>query len=84
MIDAKELVRSRNKCSVLHIAVGFAGVILASAVILLSAPKAAQATPKYAQETGLPCSQCHVSAAGGSALKPFGKKFQANGHKVAK
>lgn len=56
--------------------------LLFAATILVVAPREAAATPAYAQQTGLPCGQCHVNPAGGGKLKPFGEKFQANGHKL--
>lgn len=38
-------------------------------------PSGAQATPEYAQQTKLECSECHVEAAGGSRLTEKGEKF---------
>jgi hypothetical protein len=42
----------------------------------------AAATPVFAQQTGLPCGQCHENPAGGGKLKEFGQKFHANGNKL--
>jgi hypothetical protein len=61
--------------------------IVASAVLVLLAgvtvmPRAANALPTYAQQTGKACGFCHQNAAGGGALKPAGEKFKANGHKL--
>ena len=53
---------------------------LFAAATLASGPAAA--TPQYAAQTKRPCGQCHVNAAGGGALKPFGQKFKDNGHKL--
>ena len=47
-------------------------------------PRQAQALPKYAAQTGLPCGRCHVNPAGGGPRTKFGKAFAANGHKVKK
>ncbi len=45
-------------------------------------PRPAAALPAYAQQTGLPCSKCHVNAAGSGPRTAFGNAFAANGHKV--
>jgi hypothetical protein len=45
-------------------------------------PRPADATPQFAQQTKLPCGQCHANPSGGGALKSFGQKFKANGYKV--
>jgi hypothetical protein len=57
--------------------------LLAAATITLS-PGEAQATVKYAEETGLPCGKCHVNPGGGGKRTAFGDAFVANGHKVPK
>ena len=54
--------------------------VLVTATSFASRP--ATAKPEYAAQTKLPCGQCHVSPAGGGALKPFGQKFKDNGHKL--
>ena len=53
--------------------------IIMAAIVL---PRNAAATPVFAQQTGLPCGQCHENPAGGGKLKEFGQKFQANGNKL--
>jgi hypothetical protein len=63
-------------------AAGFAAAVIVGAATLTLSPRNAEALPAYAQQTGLPCGQCHVNPAGGGDLKAFGKKFQANGHKL--
>jgi hypothetical protein len=63
-------------------AAGLAAAGLVAATTLMVTPQKAEALPAYAQQTGLPCGQCHVNPAGGGDLKAFGKKFQANGHKL--
>jgi hypothetical protein len=50
----------------------------------LMIPSPAQATPVFAGQTGLACTRCHTSPAGGKALTDFGKEFQANGNKLKK
>jgi hypothetical protein len=62
--------------------IGFA-VLLAGAAVTVT-PRQAQALPKYAAQTGLPCGKCHVNPAGGGPRTAFGKKFAANGHKLKK
>jgi hypothetical protein len=54
-----------------------------AATMLIVLPRKAAATPVFAQQTGLPCGQCHENPAGGSKLKEFGQKFQANGNKLS-
>jgi hypothetical protein len=53
-----------------------------AAAMLFVLPRKATATPVFAQQTGLPCGQCHENSAGGGRLKEFGQKFQANGNKL--
>ena len=60
--------------------VAMATLMAATTLILL--PRKAAATPVFAQQTGLPCGQCHENPAGGGKLKEFGQKFQANGNKL--
>jgi hypothetical protein len=61
------------------LSVAAVGVLFATVTF---APREAAAKPEFAQQTGLPCGQCHVNPAGSGALKPFGAKFKANGFKV--
>jgi cytochrome c553 len=61
-------------------AVAMATMMAATTLIVL--PRNAAATPVFAQQTGLPCGQCHENPAGGGKLKEFGQKFQANGNKL--
>ena len=58
-------------------------VLIAGALVALS-PRPADALPKYAADTGLPCGKCHVNPAGGGPRNDFGNAFAANGHKVPK
>jgi len=66
----------------LRMAVGVGTLALVGAASAVLAPTPANAKPQYAAQTHLPCGKCHVNPAGGGALKSFGKKFQANGHKL--
>lgn len=66
----------------LRMAAAVGTVALVGAGITFLAPSPASAKPQYAAQTGLPCGKCHVNPAGGGTLKSFGKKFQANGHKL--
>jgi hypothetical protein len=62
-------------------AAGLMAVVLVAAALTV-VPRQAEALPAYAQQTKLGCGSCHVNPAGGGDLKPLGKKFQANGHKL--
>ena len=75
----KILKTSSNVTATVVLSAAAIGVALATATF---APREAAAKPEFAQQTGLPCGQCHASPAGGGALKPFGQKFKANGNKV--
>jgi hypothetical protein len=44
--------------------------------------KQAKATPTFGQQTGLPCTQCHVNSTGVGGLTAFGDQFKANGNKL--
>ncbi len=52
-------------------------VLLAAAALLSSAP--VKAVPSFAQQTGLPCQQCHTVAYG-PALTEYGRQFKLNGY----
>ncbi len=49
------------------------------AIWLIAAP--AHALPSYAQQTGLPCSQCHAIAFG-PALTAYGRQFKLNAYSL--
>ena len=75
--------KGHAKLSVL--AVGTMGLATAALLGIMAAGsvhRPAEALPAYAEQTKLPCAQCHVNPAGGTDLTDFGKKFQANGHKL--
>jgi len=55
-------------------------LIAGTAGLVISRP--AEATAKFASETGKACGQCHESATGGGKLTPFGEAFKANGNKL--
>ena len=64
-------------------ALGAGAAILTAVAIGTVAFKPAQATPTFATETKLPCTQCHSAAPfTASNLTDFGKKFHDNGNKV--
>ena len=74
---------SRLRLRTLAVAtVGLAAAAALGIIAIGSVTPPAAALPVYAQQTNLPCSQCHVNPAGGTDLTDFGKKFQANGHKL--
>ncbi len=54
-----------------------AGLLLLAGLMLWAAPAAA--LPSFAQQTGEPCSQCHVGAYG-PQLKPYGRDFKLFGY----
>lgn len=62
-------------------AAGLATIATLLLAMLAVAPRQAEATQEFTQETGLPCNQCHESPTGGK-LTSFGEKFKANGFKV--
>lgn len=66
----------------LRLAAVLTSAIAATGAIVLAAPHAAQATPQFATQTGLPCSQCHADLNAPAKLTDFGSAFHANGDKV--
>jgi hypothetical protein len=72
-----------SKLSVLAVGtMGLAGAALLGIITAGSVHRSAEALPAYSEQTKLPCGQCHTNPAGGKDLTDFGKKFQANGHKL--
>jgi hypothetical protein len=71
---------SRSAVVTTTLIAGMAAAAMVATITL--APQQAAAKPEFAAQTKLPCGQCHVSPAGGGALKPFGQKFKANGFKL--
>ena len=73
------------RSTVLAVAVGamiaLGGIMLTVAMLAVS-PRQAAATPQFAQQTKLPCGQCHANPAGGGKLKGFGQKFKDKGNKL--
>jgi hypothetical protein len=51
-------------------------------VLMMINPRAAQAVPAFAQQTGQPCAACHVGAFG-PQLKQYGRDFKLNGYLAA-
>jgi hypothetical protein len=63
---------------------GIATAILIAGAMSLIASQSADATTKYAAQTGKPCAQCHQEPTGSMKLTPFGEEFKANGHELPK
>jgi hypothetical protein len=55
-----------------------AATLLVAGATMTMAPRAAVATPAFAQQTGKPCGFCHTKT---PELNDEGKKFKANGSK---
>src|SRR5437868_3703208 len=49
------------------------------APVLAFTPHPAAAVPAFAEQTGQPCSTCHIGAFG-PQLTPFGRQFKLNGY----
>ena len=71
-----------NARKALVLGFGTAALILIAGAACLIIPRAAEATPQFANETGKACGQCHESASGGGKLTSFGQAFKANGNKL--
>jgi hypothetical protein len=74
-MNGAERTHDPVKRAVLRVAASLLAAILATAMIVLTAPGPAQATRQLTNRTGLPCGQCHVGPAGG-ALNDFGKGWK--------
>jgi hypothetical protein len=61
---------------------GVAAILLIAGTACLLIARPAEATPKFASDTGKACGECHVSPAGGGKLTPLGETFKANGNKL--
>jgi hypothetical protein len=53
--------------------------LAATLVVLLLGTRGAYAVPSFAQQTGMPCQQCHTVAYG-PALTDYGRQFKLNGY----
>ena len=85
MVQSRKHRMSSATCLVaLRMAIGVGTLALVGAAGAVLAPSPANAKPEFAAQTGLACGRCHVNPAGGGPLKPFGKKFKANGFKLKK
>src|SRR5579872_5631187 len=49
------------------------------AVLVVSSPRFAQALPSFAQQTGQPCTACHIGSFG-PQLTAFGRAFKIGGY----
>jgi hypothetical protein len=70
------------KINVASIAAGSLFVLGGAFMIGAALSSPALATEQFAKDTGKSCAACHVAAAGGGPLTPYGVKFQANGNKA--
>ena len=57
--------------------IGHGGLSLCRAQLAALSPKAAQAIPAFAAQTGMKCSACHI---GFPQLTPFGRQFKLQGY----
>jgi hypothetical protein len=73
----------KSTTAIIFALAGAAAIVVIGGALWLT-PRPANALPKYAAQTGLPCGRCHVNPAGGGPRTAFGKAFAANGHKVKK
>lgn len=55
------------------------GAALLGVAMLALAPRAAQAVPSFAAQTGQPCTACHIGGYG-PQLTPFGRAFKIGGY----
>jgi hypothetical protein len=74
-MNVAERTHRQVKTAVWRLAASFVAAILATAMIVLTAPGSAQATRQLTRGTGLPCGQCHEEPTGG-ALNDFGKGWR--------
>jgi hypothetical protein len=79
-VEHAKVPKAFSPVAILAGGLGIAALIAAASLVVVS--RQATALPAYAQQTKLGCGSCHVNPAGGGQLKAFGKKFQANGHKL--
>jgi hypothetical protein len=67
------------------LACGAAAAILIAGTMSLFISRPAAATSQFAQQTGVPCAQCHQRPDGADGkLTPFGESFKANGNVLPK
>jgi hypothetical protein len=60
------------------LALGLSGLVVAASMLLSQQPTA-DAVPAFAQQTGQPCTACHVGGFG-PQLTPFGRAFKITGY----
>jgi len=81
-IDHPETTMKVNARKALVLVFSTAALIVIAGMACLVISRPAEATAKFASETGKTCGQCHESATGGGKLTPFGEAFKANGSKL--
>lgn len=77
---ASALTRDQGKDFIPMTRFRFLTFVLCALTVLAARPAAA--VPSFADQTGLPCNQCHVGAFG-PQLKPFGRQFKLNGYTLS-
>jgi hypothetical protein len=72
---------SETGSSAPHLVISLLSAVIATFLMIcgLAWSPPAQATPAFAQQTGQPCSECHVGAFG-PQLKPYGRDFKLFGY----
>lgn len=82
MHNAEASSRAPIRSAILYLSAYLATAMVVAGLIVLYAPRPAQATSQFATQTGLPCSQCHADLNTPAKLTDFGQAFHANGDKL--
>src|SRR5579859_5018024 len=70
-------ISGRSACKIVAGIWAVGGALIAAAAV--TSPKAAEAVPAFAEQTGQPCKACHVGGFG-PELTPFGREFKIGGY----
>jgi hypothetical protein len=70
-----------SKSLMWFLSVGLAATMLIAGAIVIATPRTGAAKPEFAGQTGFPCGQCHVNAAGGGKLSKFGREWKSTNKK---
>ena len=70
-------ISNHSTCKIVAGVWAVGGALVAAAA--LTSPRAAQAVPAFAEQTGQPCKACHVGGFG-PELTPFGREFKLGGY----